>query len=227
MYCASLGTAVTKTFIYFQSLKVQLWHRNLLDSLQLAIQMIKHLSNHFPSTHILISNINSMLLSNCRMKDNTETAVTLSSLRKQNSKILMLQVNAKRLNTWKKKKSKQNKKCQIIQSRALKSRQNQRHTITTVSNVEELIFAETLHCDTGTLSITNKQPKAGPVHDALQISPKPWQQALRTIIFSVSCCFPDSFIAPVIESCGRALRLCVSCNCTVFTQELITTFHSA
>lgn len=103
MYCASLGTAVTKTFIYFQSLKVQLWHRNLLDSLQLAIQMIKHLSNHFPSTHILISNINSMLLSNSRMKDNTETAVTLSSLRKQNSKILMLQVNAKRLNTWKKK----------------------------------------------------------------------------------------------------------------------------
>lgn len=103
MYCASLGIAVTKTFIYFQSLKVQLWHRNLLDSLQLAIQMIKHLSNHFPSTHILISNINSMLLSNCRMKDNTETAVTLSSLRKQNSKILMLQVNAKRLNTWKKK----------------------------------------------------------------------------------------------------------------------------
>lgn len=109
----------------------------------------------------------------------------------------------------KEKKSKQNKKCQIIQSRELKSRQNQRHTITTVSNVEELIFAETLHCDTGTLSITNKQPKAGPVHDALQISPKPWQQALRTIIFSVSCCFTDSFIAPVIAAvrCGSVCHV--------------------
>lgn len=30
------------------------------------------------------------------MKDNTETAVTLSSLRKQNSKILMLQVNGEK-----------------------------------------------------------------------------------------------------------------------------------